>query len=204
MKELFSGEHARLDKAYDPLAVRQFILNSHYRGPVDFSNEALGAAESGSRRLREAVLAVREAAKSSPDGDLSEGIRKTLDQARQRFEEAMNDDFNTAAALSAVFELVKQANTALTAGVTKGDALAIDETFRKLGGDVLGLVLDKYPEEGAGGGELLTPVMQMLIDMRAEARKSKNFDLADQIRDRLAEAGVTLEDKADGTTWRRS
>ncbi|MBN1344862.1 MAG: cysteine--tRNA ligase [Phycisphaerae bacterium] len=203
LKELFSGEHARLDRAYDPLAVRQFILNSHYRGPVDFSNEALGAAESGSRRLREAVLAVREAAKTAPDGDVSEGIRTALDRTRERFEEAMNDDFNTAAALSAVFELVKQTNTALTSGVTKGDAVAIDETFRALGGDVLGLVLDKYPEEGAGGGELLTPVMQLLIDMRAEARKAKNFELADQIRDRLTEAGVTLEDKAGGTTWRR-
>jgi len=64
-------------------------------------------------------------------------------------------------------------------------------------------VLDRYPEEGAGGGELLTPVMQMLIDMRADARKSKDFELADAIRDRLAVAGLTLEDKPDGTIWRR-
>ena len=204
LKELFTGEHERMSKAYEPVVVRQFILNGHYRGPIDFSDEALGAAESGARRLREAVLAVREAAASQTGDEVSEGIAKILDDTRTRFEEAMNDDFNTAAALSATTDLVKQSNTALTAGITKADALAIDATFRKLAGDVLGLVLDRYPEEGAGGGELLSPVMQMLIDMRADARKSKNFDLADQIRDRLAAAGVTLEDKPDGTIWRRS
>jgi len=204
LKQLFAGQHERMSKAYDPLVVRQFILNSHYRGPVDFSDEALGAAESGSRRLREAVLAVREAAQHAPDGKLGKAVRQILDQTRERFEEAMNDDFNTAGALSAIFDLVKQANTALTAGLTQGDAIAIDETFRRLGGDVLGLVLDRYPEEGAGGGELLTPVMQVLIEMRAEARKAKDFKLADAIRDRLAAAGVTLEDKPDGTAWRRA
>ncbi len=204
LKELFAGENARMSKAYEPLVVRQFILNGHYRGPIDFSDDALAAAESGARRLREAVLAVREAARGAADGEVAPGVREMLDRTRAAFAEAMNDDFNTAAALSAVFDLVKQTNTALTAGINKGDALAIDETFRTLGGDVLGLVLDRYPEEGAGGGELLTPVMQMLIDMRADARKAKDFDLADAIRDRLAAAGVTLEDKPDGTIWRRA
>lgn len=203
LKQLFGGDHEKLSSAYDPLVVRQFILNSHYRGPLDFSDEALKAAESGSRRLREAVLAVREAAASAPDGDVSPGVREMLDKTRSTFEEAMNDDFNTAGALSAIFELVRQANTAITKGVTQGDAVAIDETFRRLGGDVLGIVRDRYAEEGAGGGELLAPVIQILIDMRAEARKGKNFELADQIRDRLAAAGVTLEDKPDGTAWRR-
>lgn len=204
LKELFAGQHERMSKAYDPLVVRQFILNSHYRGPIDFSDEALGAAESGARRLREAVLAVREAAASASDGKASGRITKMIAETVTRFEAAMDDDFNTAAALSTVFDLVKQANTALSAGLTKADALAIDTTFRRLAGDVLGLVPARYAEEGADRGELVRPVMQILIDLRADARKAKNFDLADMIRQRLTAAGVTLEDKPDGTIWRRS
>jgi len=204
LKQLFAGDHERMSKAYEPLVVRQFILSGHYRNPIDFSDEALGAAESGSRRLREAVLAVREAVQHAPEGEASEPITRMIERARADFESAMNDDFNTAGALSAIFDLVKQANTVLGGGMTREDALAIDAAFRRLGGDVLGLVLDRYPEEGAGGGELLAPVMQMLIDLRADARKTKNFELADTIRDRLTASGITLEDKPDGTAWRRS
>ncbi len=204
LKQLFTGEHERLSKAYHPLVVRQFILGGHYGGPMDFSDEALKAAESGSKRLREAVLAVREAAARGPAGPVPQAVQRILDEARARFEESMNDDFNTAAAMSVVFELVKQVNTLLASGITRDAALAIDATFRRLGGDVLGLVPDKYPEEGAGGGELLTGAMQLLIDLRAEARKAKNFKLADDIRNRLVAAGITLEDKPDGTIWRRA
>jgi cysteinyl-tRNA synthetase len=204
LKQVFSGDHPRLTKAYDPLVVRQFILGGHYRGQIDFSNDALAAAESGARRLREAVLAVREAASHAPAGPARDAIRQMLDEAKARFEEAMNDDFNTAAAMSALFDLVRQTNTLLTAGITRDAAAEIDAVFRRLGGNVLGLVLDRYPEEGAGGGELLTPVMQVLIDLRNEARKAKNFQLADDIRKRLNAAGIALEDRPDGTIWRRA
>jgi len=204
MKQVYTGQHPRLSKAYDPLVVRQFILGSHYRGPVDFSDEALGAAESGAKRLREAVLAIREAAVRSPAGEAPQTVTQMLEQSKTRFEEAMNDDFNTAAALSVIFDLVKQANTLLAGGIPQGSALAIDQAFRKWGGEVLGLVPEKYAEEGAGGGQLITPVMEILIALRAEARKAKNFQLADDIRKRLTAAGIALEDKSDGTTWRKA
>ncbi|HUW83417.1 MAG TPA: cysteine--tRNA ligase [Phycisphaerae bacterium] len=202
LKQLFSGEHERLDKGYDPMVVRQLVLMSHYRSPQDFSRDALVAAESGYQRIRDAVIAIREAMGSAPSGEVRPKTSEALAEVRQRFEAAMDDDFNTAGGLAAVFELVRTGNKLLAEGANQAELAAADQALRRLGGDVLGVVKDEYAE--AGGGQSLDAVMQVLIGLRAELRKVKNFELADRIRDELVQAGVALEDKPGGTVWRRT
>ena len=200
LKQLFSGEHERLDKAYDPMVVRQLVLTSHYRSPQDFSRDALVAAESGYQRIRDMVIAIREAMGSAPSGEVRPKTSEALTEVRQRFETAMDEDFNTAGGLAAVFELVRTGNELLAEGANQAELAAADQALRRLGGDALGVVKDEYAE--AGGGQSLDAVMQVLIGLRAELRKSKNFELADRIRDELVQAGVALEDKPGGTVWR--
>ena len=202
LKQLFSGEHERLDKAYDPMVVRQLVLTSHYRSPQDFSRDALVAAESGYQRIRDVVIAIREAMGSARSGDVRPKTSEALDEARQRFEAAMDDDFNTAGGLAAVFELVRTGNELLAGEANQAELAAVDQAMRRLGGDALGVVKDEYPE--AGGGQSLDAVVQVLIGLRAELRKMKNFELADRIREELTQAGVALEDKPGGTVWRRT
>jgi cysteinyl-tRNA synthetase len=201
LKQLFSGDHPRLDRAHDPMAVRQLVLTSHYRSPQDFSREALTAADSGYRRIRDAVIAIREAMGSAPAGPVRQAVQEALAKARQRFEEAMDEDFNTAGALAVVFDVVRAGTDLLADAAAKAELAAVDQVLRRLGGDVLGLVKDDYPEAGAGAG--LDAVMQVLIDVRGELRKAKLFDLADRLRARLTQAGIALEDQPTGTIWRR-
>ncbi len=203
LKQAFSGGHERLSRYYDPMAVRQLILNSHYRSPLDFSDPALFAAQSGYEKIAEAVKAVRKKAKTAAEGEADEAVLEELEQLRQKFEEAMNDDLNTSVALSVIFELVRAANRLLEgSGVTVATLNAVNGAFSKLGGDVLGVVLDQYPETGAVDDMRVDKVVELLIDQRAQARKNKNFARADELRDQLNEAGVLLEDTPDGTSWR--
>ena len=111
LKEAFAGNHERLSQAYDPLAVRQLILNSHYRSPLDFSDAALHAAQSGLKRINDAVFALRQARVGAAAGPLDKDIEQTLLSARKRFDAAMNDDLNTSVALSVLFDLVRTCNT---------------------------------------------------------------------------------------------
>jgi cysteinyl-tRNA synthetase len=210
LKELFSGRiddperkaNVNLSKPYGPMVVRHLLLVSHYRSPIDLSDEALQAAESGYHKLRDAVAAVRDAMGSARPGEADAGVAEKAKEIEARFTEAMNDDFNTAIAMATMFDLVKVANAAVESGATQGTLSLIDETFRVLGGDVLGIVTDRMTE-AADGGETLDGVMRLIIELRADARRSKNFATADRIRDGLTEAGVILEDRPDGTVWKR-
>ena len=203
LKQAFSGSHERLTRYYDPMAVRQLILNSHYRSPLDFSDPALFAAQSGYEKISEAVKAVRKKAKTALDGEADEAIVEELVELRQKFEDAMNDDLNTSVALSVIFELVRLSNKLLEgSGVTVATLNLVDVAFSRLGGEALGVVLDEYPETGVADDTRVDNVVQLLIDQRSQARKNKNFARADELRDQLSEAGVLLEDTPDGTTWR--
>ncbi|MHC4507419.1 MAG: cysteine--tRNA ligase, partial [Planctomycetota bacterium] len=204
LKQAFAGQHERLTESYDPLAVRQLILNSHYRSPIDFSDAALFAAQSGYNKVAETVKAVRKRQSAAPQGEIDGDVAEQLKQLKDRFEQAMNDDLNTSIALSVVFELVRLANSALQDGNTTAQTLgAIDDLFGRLGGDVLGIVRDEYPQLAAVDDELTDKLVKILIGQRSEARKSKDFARADGLRAKLDEAGIVLEDKPDGTTWRR-
>lgn len=195
--------HERLTRNYDPLAIRQLILNSHYRSPLDFSDAALFAAQSGYERISGAVKAVRKRLGRAGEGEADEEVADELTHLTERFQAAMNDDLNTSVALSVVFDLVRLANKLLEEGNgTAGTLGAVDHLFRELGGDVLGVVKDEYDETGVGDEARIDGVVGILIEQRAEARKNKYFTKADALRDKLDEAGVVLEDKPDGTQWR--
>ena len=204
LKQTFSGAHERLTRHYDPLAVRQLILNSHYRSPLDFSDAALFAAQSGYEKITEAVKAVRKKIDQAPTGDADKEVLAKLEKFKADFEEAMNDDLNTAVALSVIFNLVRLVNSSIEdSGMAVGTFEAIDDMFRKLGGDVLGVVKDEYEEASAGDEQLLDNLVGMLIEQRNTARKNKDFAMADVIRDKLDEFGVVLEDKPGETAWRK-
>lgn len=185
-----------------PQAIRTFVLSSHYRSPIDFSEEAVNAAEKGWQRLWGAVQLVRSQRASAPEGDVQEEVQAMLQKARRNFEEKMDDDFNAPAALGVLQELTRDVNTMLNEDrALSSDSLqAIDDLYRRLAGDVLGLIPDQ-PQRGASV-EREEGLIRLLIDLRAEARANREWAKADQIRDHLGELGVMLEDRPDETIWK--
>ena len=203
LKQAFGGAHERLKQSYEPLAVRQLILNSHYRSPLDFSDAALFAAQSGYNKITDAVKAVRKRLTTAPEGHVDQETADQLKQLTEKFEAAMNDDLNTSVALSVVFDLVRLANVVLQNGkATVGTLRAVNELFDQLGGDVLGIVRDEYPQTDAADDEMVDKLVNVLIEQRAEARKNKDFATADGLRNRLDDIGIALEDTPEGTNWR--
>jgi cysteinyl-tRNA synthetase len=167
-------------------AVRIFILSSHYRSPLTYSVETLEAAESGAARLRQ-VASIVPAGKGEANIDLT--------AYKARFNQAMDDDFNTPQAISAVFDLARDINRERDAG---HDITAAKATFSELAG-ILGLTL-KSPESQLTDA---APFIELLIATRKGLRQAKQFQLADEIRNKLGELGVTLEDTPQGTTWKK-
>ena len=204
LKQAFSGSHERLTKSYSPLAVRQLILNSHYRSPLDFSDAALFAAQSGYEKITETVKAVRKRAETTGKDKADEKITEQLEQLREKFEVAMNDDLNTSVALSVVFEMVRLANGLLGGANTTAETFsAVDDLFSKLGGDVLGIIKGEYGNlTNASDIQRYELAISGLVELRNKARREKNFAISDEIRKILGSAGIVLEDKPDGTTWR--
>jgi cysteinyl-tRNA synthetase len=203
LKQAFTGEHERLNRSYEPLAVRQLILNSHYRSPLDFSDAALFAAQSGYNKIAEAVKAVRKRLTTAPEGKVNNETAEQLKQLTEKFEAAMNDDLNTSVALSVIFDLVRLANDVLQdSKASTGTFRTVDDLFSRLGGDVLGIVRSEYPQTGAADDELMDKLVKVLIEQRAQARKNKDFSAADDLRAKLDDIGIALEDTPEGTTWR--
>jgi len=203
LKQAFSGSHERLTRSYDPLAVRQLILNSHYRSPLDFSDAALFAAQSGYGKITETVKAVRKRMDTAKEGTIDEKIAEQLKLMREKFEAAMNDDLNTSVALSVMFELVRLAQKLLEdSRTTQGTLNLVDVLFDRLGGDCLGIVKEEYQQTGPADDELMDKLVNVLIEQRNEARKNRDFTKGDEIRTKLDEMGILLEDKPDMTTWR--
>ena len=200
------GNFVTLKKAlgqYPPLAIRFFILGSHYRSPLDFSETALQAASKGLERLYGAAQSVRERLSWAESGDLNEAFAAKLAEHKQRFLEGMDDDFNTAAAIGALFDLTKEVNTLLDSGeeISRETLVAINDLYRELGGDVLGVIPDEISKGVAG---LEDPLIELLIETRQRLRKAQEWDWADEIRARMAELGIALEDRREGARWRIS
>ncbi len=209
LKQAFSGAHERLTRGYEPLAVRQLVLNSHYRSPLDFSDAALFAAQSGYDRIKETVKELRKRIKDASniqiDSDTQKEVLAYLKTTTEKFEAAMNDDLNTSVALSAIFGLVSFTKAVLVDPTLAKEILEpINETFSRLGGDVLGIVKQEYAEPRSDDSELVEMLVEDMIEQRAKARAERCFVVADGIRDKLDKMGILLEDKPDGTTsWRR-
>jgi cysteinyl-tRNA synthetase len=191
---------------HEPTTIRFFILSGHYRSNTDYSNTALDGAAKGYERLTGTVRLVRERLAKAQDDTNSQardddGLATAIEEHRARFLTAMDDDLNTPQALAVLFDLNKMVNTLLNSGQPVGRAAlgAIDAAYRTLGGDILGLIPDELPQAGAA---LDSALMSILIDLRAQARQDKDWAAADMIRRRLAEIGVSIEDRPEGTAWR--
>lgn len=193
-------------KLYSPYALRFFVLSSHYRSPVDFSREALLSAQRGIERLHSAVRDVRNRLSTmGPSGTADLSYMTDLDQYRKRFIEAMDDDFNTAGALAALFDMTREINRQINSDtpVSRGTLAGIDRLYRELGDQVLGLIPDNLAAPGTSAN-VTSRLMQLLIDLREEYRRNQEYNQADTIRDRLTLLGIVLEDHPNGTSWRFS
>jgi len=205
LKQAFSGSHEKLSRKYDPLAIRQFILSSHYRSPLDFSDAALFSAQSGYERLTDAVIELRKQIKNAPDGPVDNNIVNRLKELKEKFESVMSNDLNTAIALSVMYDIANQANDQIAKGATRETLTAIDNTFMALGGDVLGIIKDKYDQKGEAKSVMLDKLVSVIIEQRNAARQKKDFAAADALRKKIEEIGIILEDKPGGITtffWR--
>jgi cysteinyl-tRNA synthetase len=188
--------------------VRFFLLNVHYRSPLDFTESAMEAAKSALERLQVGWERLqRLTAQNVAEGPLSPTLQpllEVIDATPGRFDEAMEDDFNTAAALAVVFELVREVHRAtgkIDYQPTTGDKAILQralETLIHLTG-ILGL-LEKPKEES---DDLTDALLSLLVEVRNQARKGRNFELSDLVRAKLGELNIILEDNPEGTTWRR-
>ena len=188
-----------ISEKYDLQVLRFFMLSAHYRSPINFSAELMEAARNGLDRIVTAVTSLKEKEKTLPEKGLSQTEQELIDKAGElveKFRNAMEDDFNTADAIAAVFELVKFANIQVTNDSSKEFAVKIREIIVSLT-DVLGIITDR--EE-----EILDEEIEKLIEERQMARKTKNFARADEIRNQLSEQGIILEDTREGVKWKRA
>ena len=207
LPQLFTGDHPKLDQAYSPMTVRFFILQAHYRSTLDFSNEALQAAEKGYKRLMQAwrLLGTAEdgasisSAKNYADApEMETPSSPAVSPIREAVEEALCDDMNTPVAIAHLFEAVKLINAG---NLSSADKAALKRLFDDIVGGVLGLK-DEEADGGSGKAEkALEGVMELVLESRRKAREEKNWAESDRIRDLLSSFGITVKDTKDGATW---
>lgn len=188
-------------KEFDYEVIRFFMLSAHYRSPINFSSELLKQAENGLERIYKCLDNLKYLEASASDKDFlnpeEEKLKEGIEKLKDKFVEAMDDDLNTADAISVIFEMVRVINSSVTStsGTSKEVINYCIDTLKELGG-VLG-ILEKEREEK------LDPEIKELIEKRQQARKEKNWKVADEIRDQLKEMGIILEDTPQGVKWRR-
>jgi len=189
--ELFTGNHPLLDKAYSPMTVRFFMLQSHYRSTLDFSNEALQASEKGFQRLMSSYELL---------GKLKAGNASTtnITELEKKCYAAMNDDFNSPILVAQLFEGARiiYAVHAGTETISEPDLALLKKIFQGFLFDVLGL-----KNETSDNNELTGEVMKLVLDLRQEAKQKKDFAASDKIRDELQKLHIAIKDSKDGTTW---
>ena len=187
-------------KKYAPLAIRFFVLSSHYRSPLDFSDQALDAAQKGVSKIHQNFVRLLRAKANLSGSDAA--MEEEIAAYKQKFMDEMNDDFNTPKAIAATFDFMRDVNAWLDKNQIAEETLHhIIKVLEETVGQVLGLLPADYAElEEKGGGDL-DALMQILIDIRNKLRKEKQFALADEIRDRLKQAGIELKDTPQGTEW---
>ena len=188
-----------ISEKYDLQVLRFFMLSAHYRSPLNFSAELMEAAKNGLERILTAADNLKFLAGSASAESMTEEEKDLYGKTQEyadSFERAMDDDFNTADAIAAVFELVKYINTTADGTRTKE---YLDSLYGRLQSltDVLGIIIEKKEE-------MLDEEIEELIEKRQAARKDKNFALADQIRDELLAKGIILEDTREGVKWKKA
>ena len=175
--------------------MRLWVLNGSYRSPLTYSEEVIEQTEQAYRRLLNAKKPALPGAAGLPEGKAA-ALLAVAEQARQAFKESMDDDFNTSAALAAIFELVRNLNQARGDGATDTQLLPALQIFDELTG-VLGLQLEEQPNKTNAAD----PFIDLLVSLRRDLRTEKNWALSDKLRDELKALGVILEDSKDGTSW---
>lgn len=193
LNELFSGNHAALEKAYSPMTIRFFILMAHYRSTLDFSNEALQSAEKGLDRLLKAASLIKS---------LKPGTKSDSDVAalKKNCYDAMNDDFNSPIVIANLFEGVRIINSVHNnlESLTAEDIILLSDTFNTFVYNILGL---KEEVSASVSDEKLSGLMDLIIDLRKNARAAKDFNTSDKIRNELTNIGISLKDTREGTSW---
>lgn len=195
--ELFSGNHPMLERGFSPMTVRFFMLQSHYSSTLDFSNEALGAAEKGYKKLSAALSIIKtmeQSEKTSPDADLSKQIDSLIESCYLN----MSDDFNTAKTLAVLFEMSSRINDFKSGNVPLSKI--VPSTFQNLKKAFIGFMEEVLglKEEASTDDGLLDGTIRVLIELRKKARVDRNYALSDKIRDDLKNIGVQLKDGKDG------
>ncbi len=191
---LLEGKHPLFDKAFSPMAVRFFMMQTHYRSTLDFSNEALTASEKGFERLMDAYKTLQSL---TPSDKSSEDMRALL----QKCYDAMNDDFNTPVLIANLFDCVRIINSCndKKLSLTQQDLATLNTIYNDFVFKVMGLKLE---DEQSKATEVLENVVNLLLEMRTKAKADKNFALSDEIRNKLSEAGVQIKDSKEGSTWK--
>lgn len=199
-------------KKYSPLTIRFFILSTRYNSPLDYSDEALSAADKGIERLHNTVLNVREKLKNTPSGE-ADAFKEKIDKYKALFLESMDDDFNTPGAIAALFDFSREVNTLLGSGqkISRETLENILSFYHQFGNEILGIIqvrirmelhlLSRYNIEGRSNIE--DALISLLSETRNKLRAAKHWQLADDIRSELTKLGITLEDKPEGTTWKK-
>ena len=200
LEQFFTGNHETLEQAYSPMTIRFFILSAHYRGTVDFSNEALQAAQKGYERL---MNAIEDLNRIQTTATSDENTKKFVAALRQKCYDAMNDDLMTPAVISNLFEACHIVNLLIDhkAQISEEDLKELSETMRLFAFDILGLVNERGANNDAREAAY-GKVVDMVLDLRAKAKANKDWAVSDQIRDALAEAGFQVKDTKDGVTWK--
>ncbi|MCQ2119846.1 MAG: hypothetical protein MJY84_07980, partial [Bacteroidales bacterium] len=227
LPQLFSGDHPKLDQAYSPMTIRFFILQAHYRSTLDFSNEALAAAEKGLKRVMQAykdLCTLASAAGASHEAVGTEGnpasaleygefitnpapdtcpadngdIKRIFNDVY----DALCDDINTPVALSYIFEGVRMINSAKAGEIklSKGDYETLLQLFDDIVFGVLGLK-DENASDSSKGKDVVSGLMEMVLEDRAKAKAAKDWAASDAIRDRLKALGISVKDTKDGAEW---
>jgi len=201
LSELFNGNHPLLTQGFSPMTIRFFILQTHYRSTLDFSNEALQAAEKGLKRLWEGYEVLKQL-KPDASKPIDEETEKQLLLLAKDFESFINDDLNTAKVLANMFTMISLINSFRSGALEKSslseDALHfLQHQFKVYLEDIFGLIAENNKDNTK-----LEGVLQLIIDIRKEARLKKDFSTSDKIRNTLTEIGIALKDEKDGTvSW---
>jgi len=192
LEEFFTGNHTKLERAYSPMTIRFFILQAHYRSTIDFSNDALQAANKGFNKMMNAVETLQK---------LTPSKKSTYDvnELEKNCYAAMNDDFNTPILIAHLFDGVRIINSIKDRkeSVTSSDLEKLKNIFTTFVTDILGFVSAK----GSSENDLTNEVMELVLKLRANAKANKDFDSADLIRDELGKAGIQIKDSHEGSSW---
>ncbi len=195
LDQLFSGDHPMLKQAYSPMTIRFFILQAHYRSTVDFSNEALQAAEKGLQKLMKAAATLNKL-------KVSDSSAFDVSKLKEKCYEALNDDLNSPVLLSHLFEAVRFINSVADGNekIDQADLGALKELFATFVFDILGL---KDETKGKEDENLTGDLINIIVNLRQDAKNRKEWELSDNIRQNLKDLGIIIKDRKDGADWER-